>query len=154
MTLVSPRFVIRAVLAAVMLCPLPARSQPPPAPAEQKGFQLCNRTSEAVDVAKALNVTSSADHEKGRGLAITSEGWFPLQPGDCSYLWTGALRFRYYLVYAEGQTTRRRWSGNVPACVARGKFVLTLEACQGAGDRRDFVEVDTGDGDSFTYDLR
>lgn len=120
---------------------------------EEYGFELCNRTQLPVVYAKALNVTSDEERAKGKQQVITSEGWFNLPAGDCAILYPGALKYRYYMVYAEAKNSNRKWTGKSPICVEQGNFKLTGDTCPRDRSHRLFVEVDTGDSLSYTYDL-
>jgi len=118
------------------------------------GFELCNRTNLPVVYAKALNLTSKQDRAKGKQQTITSEGWFDLPAGGCAILYPGQLRYRYYMVYAEAKNSNRNWSGKVSICVQQGNFTLTGDSCAKNQNHRLFMEIDTGDSLSFTYDLK
>jgi uncharacterized membrane protein len=120
---------------------------------EETGLELCNRTRLAVVYAKALNVTSNEAKAKGEKQVITSEGWFNLPAGDCAILYPGQLQYRYYMLYAEAKNSNRRWTGKLPICVNKGDFKLTGETCPPSRDHRLFMEVDTGESLSYTYDL-
>jgi len=139
------RFVaVVAIAAALSLTGESARAE--------DGFELCNRTKLNVVYAKALNVS---DKSKSKDDVITSEGWFDLAPGQCANLWPGKLRYRYYLVYAEAKGSNRKWTGKWPICVDNGRsFKITGDKCATSRPHRLFDQIDTGDDDTYTYDLK
>jgi uncharacterized membrane protein len=119
------------------------------------GFRVCNRTEQTLMFAKALNVTSREDRDKGIALRITSEGWYELAPGQCRIAYPGKLQYRYYLVYAIVKNSLREWTGEVPVCVQSGDFTITGDRCAAGPDRRMFIQVDNGDEENaFTYDFK
>jgi uncharacterized membrane protein len=143
------RELLAAFIAAAMLTTASA------ARAAETGFTLCNRTHLTVVYAKALNVavTGVAGADTGTAPLIESEGWRTLAPGACQVLWAGSLKYRYYLIYAEGRDSNRVWSGDKSICVEDGTFSLKEPVCPATRNRRMFIQVDTGDSYSFTYDL-
>jgi uncharacterized membrane protein len=135
---------LAAVAAAVGLANGSARAE--------DGFELCNRTALPVVYAKALNVSDKA---KSKDDVIVSEGWFDLAPGQCANLWPGKLRYRYYLIYAEAKGSNRKWTGKWPICVDNDRtFKITGDKCATSRPHRLFDQVDTGDDDTFSYDLK
>jgi len=121
----------------------------------EKGFELCNHTGQTVTYAKALNVVGTEERARGKAQRINTEGWFDIAPGSCDIVWPGALKYRYYMIYAEAVGSSQNWAGNVPVCVRDGRFKITNNGtCEGNKNQRMFVEVDTGDLLSYTYDLR
>lgn len=114
------------------------------------GFELCNRSKFSIVYAKALNVANKDITKKDE---IVSEGWFDLKPGECHMLYPGKLKFRYYLVYAEAKGSNRKWTGKINVCVQNSSFKLSGETCPSNRNHRSFIEVDTGEYDTFTYDL-
>ena len=114
------------------------------------GFELCNRTNRPVSYAKAINDKA----KEGDKNAITSEGWFTLRPGACEVLYPGKLEFRYYLIYAEAKGSKRRWTGDRSVCVESRTFKITRDVCPPSRNNRMFIQVDTGDSESFTYELK
>lgn len=118
--------------------------------AAEDGFEVCNRTKFNVVYAKALNVANKDVTKKDE---IVSEGWFDLKPGECHMLYPGKLKYRYYMVYAEAKGSNRKWTGKINVCVQNSTFKLSGETCSSNRNHRSFIEVDTGDYDTFTYDL-
>jgi len=117
--------------------------------AQAQGFTLCNKTGHAIEVAKALN-TGATDGSKR---IIISEGWYKFAPGECSRLWSGELKYKFYLIYAQAKSVGKEWSGNVPICVSRDAFTINSDVCGAQHYRRNFIEVNTGDSKGFTYNL-
>jgi uncharacterized membrane protein len=118
---------------------------------EEKGFTLCNRTKLTVRYAMALN---RRDRGKGEKVdKILSEGWYVLAPNECKLLWPGVLKHRYYLIYAEARNSNRRWEGNKRICASDSAFKIEAALCPSGHDFRNFIQVDTGDSDEYTYDL-
>jgi uncharacterized membrane protein len=128
-----------------------AMSVEPESARAEDGFELCNRTRLNVVYAKALN---TKDEKTSKTDIITSEGWFNLAPSQCEILYSGSLKYRYYLVYAEAKNSNRKWTGDKRICVDVANFKLTGELCRPNRRNRMFIEVDTGDADTFTYDLK
>lgn len=116
----------------------------------QTGFRLCNLTSWPVEVAKALN-TGATDGSKR---IIISEGWYQFAKGECATLWAGKLRYRYYLLFAQNKQINREWKGDIPICVSRQPFTIKSDTCGPEHYRRMFFQVDTGDSEGFTQNLR
>jgi uncharacterized membrane protein len=126
------------VLAAVAGAVAPAAAQQRRPETAQPGFRVCNQTGDEIEVAKALN-TGATD---GSGRIIISEGWYKLPPSACTFLWSGSLQYRYYLVYAQNKRTNREWAGKVPICVSREAFTIRSDTCGPQHDRRLFTQVD------------
>ena len=141
----TTRRLVIAVAVAVVSGMLPAG-----AAQAQSGFRLCNLTSGPVEVAKALN-TGARDGSKR---IIISEGWYKFAKGECAVLWTGKLQYRYYLLYAQNKQTNKEWKGDIPICVSRQPFTIKADTCGSEHYRRNFFQVDTGDNESFTQNLR
>ena len=116
------------------------------------GFELCNRTKLPVRYAKAINDKA----EEADKNAIVSEGWFKLDAGACEVLYPGKLEFRYYLIYAEANArgSKRRWTGDRSVCVESRSFKITRDVCPPSRNNRMFIQVDTGDSENFTYELK
>jgi uncharacterized membrane protein len=137
----------RLVFAAALLGSLLAAG----AAEAQQGFRLCNLTSGAVEVAKALN-TGTKDPQGGN--VIISEGWYQFAKGECAVLWSGKLQYRYYLLFAQNKQINREWSGDIPICVSREPFTIKSDTCGADHYRRMFFQVDTGENDGWTQNLR
>lgn len=131
-------------------------------PASSQGFadfRVCNRSSiDSIDVAFGV--------QRGRN-GWESEGWFTVRRRQCATLIVGDLRQRYYYLYGvSGDTV---WDGEddndgSDFCVRPGGvFKLNDNSlknnnneldCEGHGyEIRKFLQVDTGDAESFTFDF-
>jgi uncharacterized membrane protein len=119
-----------------------------PEPAPSTGFRVCNKTGGPVEVAKALNTA-----KQGETPVIVSEGWYQFAPGECSTLWAGELKYRYYLLYAQNKNTKREWKGDIRVCVSREPFTITHGYCETSNYQRGFFQVDTGESTSWTQNL-
>jgi len=69
-------------------------------------------------------------------------------------LWPGKLQYRYYLVYAQNKQSGREWKGDIPVCVGREAFTLKSTVCRSDQYQRLFQQVDTGNSENWTYNLR
>lgn len=117
----------------------------------QGGFRLCNLSSTDIEVAKALN-TGNKDAQGN--LIIVSEGWYQFKKGECAVLWSGKLQYRYYLLYGQAKSVNKEWKGDIPICVSRQPFTITTGLCSPDKYRRMFFQVDTGENDGWTQNLR
>lgn len=120
-------------------------------------FKVCNKSGQTASV-------SFGYRHAERGW--TSEGWWVVEPGDCTTIVTGELANRYYYVYATGDEggtwsgTKRQKGGHF--CVSSKKFTLynehylegdTLDCEKRGYKTRKFDEIDTEDYEDFTYNL-
>lgn len=119
--------------------------------APPNGFRLCNLSSTNLELAKALN---TGEKNPQGGHIIISEGWYQFAKGECAMLWTGKLQFRYYLLYGQAKTVNKEWKGDIPVCVSRQPFTIKSDLCQPDKYRRMFFQVDTGENDGWTQNLR
>lgn len=117
--------------------------------ATQDGFRYCNLSGLPVEVAKATYSATRVASE-----AFVAEGWYQFEPGQCRVLWPGKLQYRYYLVYAQNKQSGREWKGNIPVCVSREAFTLKSTVCPSDQYQRLFQQVDTGNSENWTYNLR
>src|SRR5207302_7026310 len=118
-------------------------------PATQDGFRICNLSGQPVEVAKATYSAKRATNE-----AFVAEGWYQFEPGQCQVLWPGKLQYRYYLVYAQNKQSGREWKGDIPVCVGRAAFTLKSAVCRSDQYQRLFQQVDTGNSENWTHNLR
>lgn len=117
----------------------------------QNGFRLCNLSSINIEVAKALN---TGNKDPAGNHIIVSEGWYQFAKGECAVLWSGKLQYRYYLLYGQAKEANKEWKGDIPICVSRQPFTITSGLCPPDKYRRMFFQVDTGDNDGWTQNLR
>jgi uncharacterized membrane protein len=136
---------ILAILGAAML--LVAAS-----PSARADLKLCNNTTSKVGVAIA--------YKDPKGWA--SEGWWTAEakPEDatkqkCLTLQKGALRARYYYVYAVDMVKGGSWGGPAQICINDKEFTIRgIDKCEERGyQKKGFFEVDTGEETDWTLSL-
>ena len=108
-------------------------------------LRVCNETEETVGVSLGYRSTEG----------WVSEGWWHVPAEDCEVLVSGALKARFYYLYAENAERSQRWGGEALMCTAQDEFKIV-----GVGDciprgyaRMGFGEYDTGDQTSWTVRL-
>lgn len=116
------------------------------------GLRVCNRS--AKDAQVAAGYFANEHDESGQNL-YRSDGWFKVNAGDCLLVYTNALRYRYYYVYAESTDGRSTWAPDegIFLCVAREAFKIKETRCPQGYNRRLFRVLDTGENVFFTYNL-
>lgn len=119
--------------------------------AQAQGFRLCNLSSVDIEVAKALN-TGNKNPQGGH--IIISEGWYKFTKGECAVLWSGKLQYRYYLLFGQNKQVNKDWKGDIPICVSSQPFKIESDLCAPDKNRRMFFQVDTGENESWTQNLR
>ena len=110
------------------------------------GLNVCNKSSLAAKVAIG----------KFNGVKWTTEGWWTIEPAKCATLVEGALKARYYYLYATDGAAGT-WDGSKYFCTAPdNKFaILGRGTCAASGfDRRGFFEIDTGRAVNWTQSLQ
>jgi uncharacterized membrane protein len=121
-----------------------------PAPSEPTadnsgGLKICNETDYVQGV--------SVGYEGEEGW--TSEGWWNIDPGDCSTPVSGKLKKRYYYYRAEidgGDFD----GGGYFFCTTPSEYTIVGDTdCESRGyDREDFAEIDTGEtATSFVFTM-
>ena len=115
-------------------------------PAEA-GFRVCNNSSDRINIAFGY-----VDRNRG----WTAEGWWTINPAQCSNVHEDDLDNRYYYVLAEPTDGGPPWKGGtVPFCVSEKSFRIyqekfgksTQDECAKAGYRSAvFIVVDVGQG--------
>ncbi len=108
-------------------------------------FAVCNKSAHSAKLAFG----------RFNGTGWMSEGWWTIPPGKCETLLNGALKARYYYLYASdgGAGT---WDGSKGFCVGTGaKFAIVGRGhCAARGyDRKGFFEVDTGQKAGWVHNL-
>jgi uncharacterized membrane protein len=135
-------------------------------------FDVCNRSNRRVPVAfgyrdfvdnRELLASSSSS-------SWISEGWWSLNPGNCTRVYPHELwrRNRYYYVFAKSTDGKLVWGGNTSFCVVSRAFTFLnvgnlcrdADSANGLAEPRDaryesFQQVDIGGGkvQNFTYNL-
>ncbi len=109
-------------------------------------LRVCNKTT--------MKVFVSVAYASG-GERWVSEGWSRLKPGACSAVVAGALKNRYYYVFAETGDRNSSWGGRYNFCVARPEpfKIFTQDCAPHNYDTAGFFQVDTGDSSSVTQSL-
>ncbi|MEM8812093.1 MAG: DUF1036 domain-containing protein [Pseudomonadota bacterium] len=109
-------------------------------------FRMCNKTHATIGVAVGYQ------QEK----QWTTEGWWNLPANSCEVLVEGPLESRYYYVYALDYQNGGEWSGDAIMCTRERAFTITgIVDCVARGfERTGFYEVDTGDKQSWTVQLK
>jgi uncharacterized membrane protein len=84
-----------------------------------------------------------------------TEGWWHIESGSCKTLIEGALKSRYYYLYAEDAQRGGRWTGPVNMCLAEREFkIVGFEDCFARGfQRAGFQEHDTANQSSWMIQL-
>jgi len=109
-------------------------------------FRMCNKTSATIGVAVGYQ-----DEKKW-----TTEGWWNLPANKCEVLVDGPLGSRYYYVYALDYQNGGEWSGDAFMCTRERSFTIQgISDCIARGfERTGFYEVDTGEKQSWTVQLK
>jgi uncharacterized membrane protein len=124
----------------------------------EAGFEVCNKSNERASVSIGY---------KDDGFGWTSEGWWPVAPGECVDIIKGDLKSRYYYIYATGHRGGV-WQGAKGQeggffCVRQAKYTLInrdyetnkVINCEKAKLKTEkFISVDTGEAKDFTFNLR
>ena len=84
------------------------------------------------------------------GQTWQSEGWWKINPGDCSTVVGGDLQQRYYYAFAQTPGGKWKWTGDTSFCVRSASFTIPIGSCEAEASRQ-FVKVDTGDSKSLNY---
>jgi uncharacterized membrane protein len=124
------RFVLAALF--VFACTGPALAN----------LSICNRASHPARIALG----------RFNGTDWMSEGWWNVKAGKCQPLITGALKARFYYLYAADGSSGG-WPGSHDFCVGNGESfqVFGRDNCAGRGfDRKSFYEIDTEQRSDFT----
>ncbi len=108
-------------------------------------LRICNQTSSRVGVAVGYR------DERG----WVSEGWWNMTPGNCETLLRGALRARFYYIFAVDYDRGGEWGGRHFLCTQQRAFTIRDgENCQQRGyERTGFFEIDTGELVTWTVQL-
>lgn len=132
-----------SVCALVILVVLAWGASITPASAE---LRLCNKTSAQVGVALGYRDPTTG---------WVSEGWWNLPASGCEVVLTGPLNARYYYLYAVDYQAGGEWGGSAYMCTREKEFTIHgIEDCFARGfERTGFVEIDTGEQQSWTVQL-
>ena len=116
------------------------------ASAAQAELRICNETNHV----QSISIGYNGDH------GWTSEGWWNINPHDCTNVVQGDLKQRYYYLRAEVEGGPFTGEGYF-FCTTPSEYTIYGDTnCRGRGyDREDFVEIDTGTTSTrFRYTLR
>lgn len=110
-------------------------------------FTACNQTDHPLGLAIAHS----------NGMEWISEGWWTVAPQSCSVILSGALKARYYYLYAVHHDVGGAWAGDRNFCTASRSFTITgRDNCEGRDFKTTgFYEVDTGESlnwEEFLYE--
>jgi uncharacterized membrane protein len=128
------------------------------ATAAQADFRVCNKTDDK------LNASVGYKHDD---YGWTSEGWWSVNPGECTRILNGHLSQRYIYVYAMSdhgvwEAQKEEQDGGY-FCISKTKFTFhnkdfqskKVIDCEAGGQvTKHFLEVDTEDAEDFTYNLK
>jgi uncharacterized membrane protein len=124
-----------------------AMGEDPPASAEG-GLEVCNQTN--------VNRWLAIGYFDGSNESWTSEGWWELEPGDCTTPVEGALTQQYYYYRAEDPNEQFEGDPDYLFCTVNDAFTIVGDQdCEARNYITNaFLEVDTGEtATSFTLDL-
>ena len=128
-----------------------------PAPA-QAAMSFCNRTKGPLEAALGYR-----DSDNDKGESWISEGWWRIEPGQCSRVYGQPLSQRFYFYYAHALTQVAR---DKPPTVWAGKYIFCTDdkafRVSGDGDcatrslqSTGFQELDVGSNSrDYTLDFR
>ncbi|HEY2069138.1 MAG: DUF1036 domain-containing protein [Rhizomicrobium sp.] len=105
-------------------------------------LSVCNRTAHSARIALG----------RFNGTDWMSEGWWRVDADKCRTLISGALKARYYYLYA-ADGGAGSWPGSHGFCVgaAQSFQIYGREDCAKRGfDRRSFYEIDTEQKSDYT----
>ncbi len=106
-------------------------------------FKICNKTGSKTYVSIGYK-----ENEEW-----VSEGWWTIQPGECSIPVVGDLKNRYYYIRAESDTGN--WTGDYSFCYINDAFTIRGdENCTARGYKTGgYFEVDTDNSLDWTQNL-
>jgi uncharacterized membrane protein len=111
----------------------------------QADLRVCNDTDVLAGVAIGYRAEAG----------WVTEGWWNIESGSCKTMIEGALKSRYYYLYAEDAQRGGRWTGPVNMCVADSTFVIAgFQDCFARGfQSAGFQEHDTGNQPNWMIQL-
>jgi uncharacterized membrane protein len=120
---------------------------------------FCNRTQQPIEAALGYRDQGEGD----AGDTWISEGWWRIEPGQCSRVYGQPLKERFYFYYATAlsATTPEQkpfaWAGKYQFCTDIKAFRVEGDGdCEGRGYRaRGFQQIDLGPNTrDYTLDFR
>jgi len=121
-------------------------------------MSFCNKTSTAIEAAVGYRLAT-----KDAGDNFVSEGWWRIEPGQCSRVYSNPLLQRFYFYYAHAMEATKKdakpteWSGKYIFCTDNKAFrVEGDEDCESRGYKSTgFQELDLGKAlRDYTLDFR
>lgn len=84
------------------------------------------------------------------GSDYLSEGWWSVDPGQCTLVYQGPLPQRFMYLYGENEDGSTVWSGTQPFCIEpnNGFTIYGNYGCY-----VNFIEIDTGNASDWTHTL-
>lgn len=106
-------------------------------------FRICNQTP--------FSTHASIGYKEGD--EWVSEGWWSIEPGECTTPVAGDLKNRYYYIRAENE--KANWTGDYHFCYTNEAYTIVGdENCTNRGYKTGgFFEVDTGNAHDWTQNL-
>lgn len=149
------KIIRRIALGIVLVACLLPYVVPHPASA---AMVFCNRTQRPLEA--ALGHREHGEGDQGGDIWI-SEGWWKIDPGQCSRVFGEALKERFYFYHATALTTPAPdkkpfvWQGKYQFCVDNKAFKIEGDGdCEGRGYRvKGFQQIDLGTGKVHDYTL-
>lgn len=112
-------------------------------------FNICNNSKEAEVF------VSFGFHEK---LAITTQGWYKIEKGDCGKVYEGdltKLESNLFYIYGMSNDQKLEWKGNTELCVkipGPFKYSNANKTCE-SGEKRKFRQFTSDDQKNVTVNL-
>ena len=145
---VAPRM---AVVAFLLLSAMPSHAL--------AAMVFCNRTQLPLEAA----LGHREKHEGEEGDFWVSEGWWRIDPGQCSRVFGQPLKERFYFYHATALTSAAPdkkpfvWQGKYQFCVDNKAFKIEGDGdCEGRGYRvKGFQQIDLGPtAKDYTLDFK
>lgn len=120
---------------------------------------FCNKTKEPVEAAIGYRDTADEDNHED----WFSEGWWRIEPGQCSRVYNEPLRQRFYFYYAASLSTPTpehrpfMWGGKYEFCTDNKAFRVQGDGnCEARGFKaKGFQQIDVGINiRDYTLDFR
>ncbi|MBV8061485.1 MAG: DUF1036 domain-containing protein [Alphaproteobacteria bacterium] len=125
----------------------------------QAAMVFCNKTKEPIEAAIGYRDTVDDDNHED----WFSEGWWRIEPGQCSRVYSDPLKQRFYFYYAAGLSTPTPehrpflWGGKYEFCTDTKAFRVQGDGnCDARGYKaKGFQQVDVGVNiRDYTLDFR
>lgn len=116
------------------------------APAEAQ-FRVCNKTAAPISVALAFETSQD----------VVSQGWWTIDPDNCTALINTALDKQYFYHYVISNALKFEWKGNYEFCTSDDpQFRITgSQDCEGRTYiTKGFRQTDVGSNTDYTLNVR